>query len=341
MIQAYFSQIKTVIKKYIENSASDIYIAVAWFTHRDLFQAILSALDREVKVSVILIDDIINRGPNGLDFATYIAKGGAIRFMNTRKLLMHNKFCLFDSKCLITGSYNWTYSAETRNAENIIVTNDDSVCLTFRKQFEKLWGDLATVEQFNHLGFNDVELVDLLNCFDYLHDEYESMEQEQILKPYSVADVDNLKKNISIVQLNTIITNTKRAKPVLKANIGVRCIINGIEDQTLIIVKQGQELPYTNTVETQTAFNNQESVRCDVVYGNSIEAIMNETLLSIQLDKLPLLKAGDVKLKTRVTIDTNGYMNIEYVCVNTGISKSKVYNASSRIDYQCFPSDIK
>ena len=334
MIKAHFSQIRTTITKYIEDSTTEICIAVAWFTHRDLFQAILGALDRNVKVSVILIDDIINRGPNGLDFATYMAKGGAIRFMNTRKLLMHNKFCLFDSKVLVTGSYNWTYSAETRNAENIIATDEENVCLAFREQFGKLWGDLPAVEQFSHVEFKDVESEDLLNCFDYLHDEYESMDQEQILKPYSVADIDNLKKDITITKLNTVITNTKRAKPVLKANIGMRCIINGKNNQTLVIVKQGQELPFTKSVGTQTSADYLNSQICDVVYGNSNEADNNEPLFKIQLDNIPILKAGEVKFQTRVTIDTNGYMSVEFVCTNTGISQSKTYNASSRIDYQ-------
>lgn len=334
MIQAYFSQIRATITKYIDSSTSNICIAVAWFTHRDLFHAVLNALDRKVKVSIILIDDIINRGPNGLDFALFLSKGGQIRFMNTRKLLMHNKFCLFDGKILITGSYNWTYSAEGRNAENIIATDEGNVCLAFSEQFWKLWKDLPSVEQYSHVEFQDVQSEDILNCFDYLRDEYESMEQAQILKPLSVADVDNLKRNISITKLNTIITNTKRAKPVLKANIGIRCRINGVDNQTLNIVKAGQELPYTNTVGTQTAHDFQKSIICDVVYGNSNDADINESLLQIQLDNIPVLKAGEVKFQTRVTIDTNGYMNIEYVCTNTGISKSKVYSAIDKISYQ-------
>ena len=334
MIQAYFFQIRSVITKYIDDSTSDICVAVAWFTHRDLFQAILNALDRKVKVTIILIDDIINRGPNGLDFALFIAKGGQIRFMNTRKLLMHNKFCLFDGKCLITGSYNWTYSAEGRNAENIIATDEDTVCVAFREQFGKLWQDLPTIEQYNHVEFKDVESEDILNCYDYLREEYESMDNAQILKPYSVADVENLKKDISITKLNTIITNTKRAKPVLKANIGMRCRINGVDDQTLNIVKAGQELPYTHAVGTQTAVDYQNSIVCAVVYGNSDEADKNEPLLNLQLDNIPVMKAGEVKFQTKVTIDTNGYMHIEFVCENTGISKSAVYNAINRIVYK-------
>ena len=334
MIQAHFSQIRSTLTKYIENSTSEICIAVAWFTHRDLFQSILSTLDRKVKVSIILIDDIINRGPNGLDFATYIEKGGTIRFMNTRTLLMHNKFCVFDNQVLITGSYNWTYSAETRNAENIIVTDDINVCNAFNSQFSKLWRDLPEVEKFSHIEFKDVTSEVLLNCFDYLHDEYESMERAQIKNPVTIADIENLKSNISIIKLNTVIINTKRARPVLRANIGMRCRINGVYNKTLNIVNLGQELPYSTTVGTMTADDYQRTIICDVVYGNSDEADMNESLLKIQMDALPILKAGEVKFQTRVTIDTNGYMSIEYVCINTGISKSKEYNAKDLINYQ-------
>ena len=334
MIQAYFSQIGPTITQFIENSTSEICIAVAWFTHRKLFNAILNALDRKVKVAIILIDDIINRGPNGLDFATYISKGGLIRFMNTRKLLMHNKFCIFDSKYMITGSYNWTYSAEMRNAENIIATDDAIVCTAFLVQYVNLWRELPAIEQYSHLYFNDIKSEDFLNCFDYLHDEYESMEQAQVFKQYSVADVDNLMKDISITKLNTIIINTKRTKPILKANIGMRCRIDGIDNQTLNIVRQGQELPYTNTVGTETVCDFQKSIICDVLYGNSDKADNNESLLKIQLDNIPILRAGEVKFQTRVTIDTNGYMSVEFVCINTGVSQSKTYNASNRIDYQ-------
>ena len=334
MIQAHFSQIGTLLTKYIEESRYEIYIAVAWFTHRNLFDTILKALDRNVKVSIILIDDIINRGLNGLNFAKFIAKGGEIRFMNTRKVLMHNKFCLFDGKILITGSYNWTYSAEMRNAENIIATDEESVCIAFHEQFLKLWGDLPSVVKYDYVEFKDVSFEKFFNCYDFLHEEYESMDRTQIIKPLSVADVENIRKDFSVTKLNTVVNNTKRAKPVLKANIGMRCIIDGKKDQTLVIVKKGQELPYTNSVGTQTSKDFLGSQTCSVIYGDSNDADKNEPLLNIELGDLPIKKAGEVKFQTRVTIDTNGYMNIEFVCTNTGKSQSEVYDASTKIDYQ-------
>lgn len=330
MIQAHFSQIRSTLTKYIENSTSEICIAVAWFTHRDLFQSILSTLDRKVKVSIILIDDIINRGPNGLDFATYIEKGGTIRFMNTRTLLMHNKFCVFDNQVLITGSYNWTYSAETRNAENIIVTDDINVCNAFNSQFSKLWRDLPEVEKFSHIEFKDVTSEVLLNCFDYLHDEYESMERAQIKNPVTIADIENLKKDISITRLNSIVTNTKRAKPLLKESISLEIVNN----KTKIIIKGNQDLPFTNTVDAKTVNDFQDAVNCNIRYGNYIDADKNQLLVNLRIENLPRLKAGEVTFLAKVTIDTNGYMHIEFVCINNGISKSAVYNAKDLINYQ-------
>ena len=79
MIQAYFSQIRATITKYIDSSTSNICIAVAWFTHRDLFHAVLNALDRKVKVSIILIDDISIEDQTGLILHFFFQK--AVRFV--------------------------------------------------------------------------------------------------------------------------------------------------------------------------------------------------------------------------------------------------------------------
>lgn len=330
MTTAYFSQIKREIIQYIDSSATDICIAVAWFTHRELFQAILRALDRDVRVSAILIDDIINRGPNGLDFTPFLEKGGAIRFMNTRKLLMHNKYCLFDNKVVISGSYNWTYSAEYKNAENIIVTTEDSVCNAFKAQFTKLWDNLDKVEIFTRIDYNDVDTDTLIRYIDDLRDEYSSMDQGHILKPHSTTVIDNLKKNLSVNRLNTIVTNLKRSKPVLKAGISLEIVNNAIKP----IIAGGQILPFTHCVDARTVSDNQTAADCIIRYGNHSEANKNESLVKLRIENLPKMKAGGVTFLTKVTVDTNGYMHIEFVCENTGISKSAVYNAVDKIDYQ-------
>lgn len=330
MTTAYFFKIKSAIIQYIDSSTSDICIAVAWFTHRELFQAILRALDRKVRVSAIIIDDIINRGPNGLDFTPFLEKGGTIRFMNTRNLLMHNKFCLFDNKLLISGSYNWTYSAEYKNAENIIATTEESVCYAFKEQFMRLWDNLDEVKHFIRIDYCDVDSDSLIKYIDVLRDEYDSMDKDHILKPHSTTEIDNLKKSLSVNRLNTILTNTKRSKPVLKAGVSLEIVNNAIKP----IIAGGQVLPYTHCVDARTCFDNQTAVDCRIRYGNYSEANKNESLVKLSIENLPKMKAGGVTFWVKVTVDTNGYMHIEFVCENTGISRSTVYNAVDKIDYQ-------
>lgn len=329
MIQAYFNQIQKKILEEIHNSNNDIIIAVAWFTQHDLFDAIIKALNRGVNVSLILIKDIINCGDYGLDFSLYLQKGGKLCFVNKRNILMHNKFCIFDGRILITGSYNWTYFAERRNAENIIITDEKNVCEDYTKYFTDLWNQLIEVNEYSRMNISDIEVDILIQEYDNIVEEYKCMQENNVIKSDAINIINEFRKNIGINKLATIVTQVNRHNPTLKKNIGMGCFDN----TTLNIIKQGQELPFTNTVDTCTAYENQSSVLCEVLFGNSENADNNKSLLKIELDNLPQLKARELKFKTKVTIDTNGYMHVEFVCINTGISKEALYNCSELINY--------
>ena len=333
MIQAYFSNIGNIILNEIQNSKKEILIAVAWFTQRDLFNAVLVAIDRGVKVSLILINDIINRNEYGLDFSLYLQKGGKLCFVDSRKVLMHNKFCLFDGHILLTGSYNWTYAAEQRNAENIIITDEINVCNDYTNYFTNLWNSLTEVTEYSHVNLSNITADNLLQEYDDIVEEYKSMEHSNIIKPETLKTVYDLKDNIAITKLATVVSQNKRHNPTLKLNIGMRCRINNIDDRTLNIIKQGQTLPFTNTVETCTVVDNQEQIICDILFGNNDDADKNKSILKIKLENLPKLKAGQVKFKTKVTIDTNGYIHVEFVCINTGMAKEAIYIFPDIISY--------
>lgn len=333
MIQAYFNQIQKKILEEINNSNKDIIIAVAWFTQLDLFNAIIGALDRGVNVSLILIKDIINCGDYGLDFSLYLQKGGKLCFVNKRNILMHNKFCIFDGSILITGSYNWTYSAENRNAENIIITDEGNVCEDYTKYFTDLWNQLTEVKEYSQMNISDIEADILIKEYDNIVEEYMCMKKNNIINSDAINIINESRKNIAVNKLATVVTQVKRHNPTLKMNIGKSCRINGICNKMLNVIKQGQELPFTNTVNTCTAYHNQSRALCEVLFGNSENAHNNKSLVKIGLDNLPQMKAGEVKFKTKITIDTNGYMHVEYVCVNTEISKEAFYDCSELINY--------
>ncbi len=53
---------------------------------------------------------------------------------------MHQKFAVIDRKVVLTGSYNWTASAENFNDENLLLFRDAGpLAEEFRKEFFRLW----------------------------------------------------------------------------------------------------------------------------------------------------------------------------------------------------------
>lgn len=183
------------------------------------------------------------------------------------------------------------------------------------------------------MNLSDIVTDNFLQEYEDIVEEYKSMKNSNIIISEALKAVHDLKNNIAITKLATVVSQNKRHNPTLKLNIGKRCRINNIDNRTLNIIKQGQNLPFTNTVDTCTAADNQECALCDILLGNNDNADMNKSLLKVQLENLPKLKAGQVKFKTKVTIDTNGYIHVEYVCTNTGMAKEAVYIFPDMINY--------
>jgi len=55
--------------------------------------------------------------------------------------IMHNKYAIFDSRVLLTGSYDWSESAETRNFENAIFIRDFSIVNAYQANFNSIWNN--------------------------------------------------------------------------------------------------------------------------------------------------------------------------------------------------------
>jgi hypothetical protein len=55
------------------------------------------------------------------------------------KGLMHDKFAVIDDSITLTGSYNWTEAAETRNDENLLVLASRPLAELYETCFESLW----------------------------------------------------------------------------------------------------------------------------------------------------------------------------------------------------------
>jgi len=130
--------IRDRIIKACNLSKTSIDVAVFDFTSGDLADALVRAKDRGIALRVIADP---KRGADKHSETPFLLKKG----VNLRLLpgkgrgIMHNKFAIFDGRILLTGSYNWTESAEKYNWENVIILEDTAVVRAYRDEFEKMW----------------------------------------------------------------------------------------------------------------------------------------------------------------------------------------------------------
>lgn len=129
--EAVFENIAERIQQEISKAQKSVFIAVAWFTNKNLFNELVNKARNGCTVSLIISNDNINLN-SSIDFEQLIiGKSKVYKIGNGDTELMHNKFCVIDYNTVITGSYNWSYKAES-NFENVIITNNDT---TLAEQF--------------------------------------------------------------------------------------------------------------------------------------------------------------------------------------------------------------
>jgi hypothetical protein len=136
--EAIFDNIADRIEQEINLAKKSIFIAVAWFTNKQLFNELLHKAKNGCNISLIISNDEINNNTS-INFELLNTNTSRVyKVGNGNTELMHNKFCVIDYSTVITGSYNWSYKAES-NFENIIITqNDTALAEQFITEFNNI-----------------------------------------------------------------------------------------------------------------------------------------------------------------------------------------------------------
>lgn len=107
----------------IRNARRQVLIQAFSFTHRRIGEALIAAVRRGVDVQVIA-DQQQAWGISG-DLIADLAAAGVQVLLDREHEAAHNKVMVIDQGfsdgAVITGSYNFTYAAQRRNAENLLV----------------------------------------------------------------------------------------------------------------------------------------------------------------------------------------------------------------------------
>lgn len=134
LVEAYFTpgdSARDEIIDHINNSVQGIYFCIFAFTRTDIADAMLQRLNDGVVVQGVFDELQTDNNFNQYPVMQGIADVKIHSEVDPHGALLHHKFMVLDpfgpDPRVITGAYNWSSSAESRNDENILVIHDRAV----------------------------------------------------------------------------------------------------------------------------------------------------------------------------------------------------------------------
>ncbi|WP_445457645.1 phospholipase D-like domain-containing protein [Flavobacterium sp. HNIBRBA15423] len=314
-----FTNIQDELIAQINEAKDSLKIAVTWFTNHDLFNAIIKKIDNpEFKVSLIVLNDRINNKREGVNFQELINKKGCFYYSGTQNMV-HHKFCIIDDKTVITGSYNWTYYAENRNWENIVVLNDSEIVKAYIEEFEKV---IQSHEQVDNISAK--QKMDFgINSNEYLTTDYilQAKKEEQQGNDLAVAKIytellrlNNKQPEIQKARTTIVQKINNQRFETCPFEIGIH-FKNGYS----MVIPAFAPLPITVKINGTTPVSNATSLQVTIQKYDYI----HQNILQFTLDNLKIALAGTPKIEHTITIDQTGIMTVHCLELN-GYGRTKV-----------------
>lgn len=138
-VEVYFSPQDGVIDHVLERVGAaqrSIRFLTFSFTSDPLTELMLEKAAAGVQVRGVF--ETQNTAATGADFSA-LRRGGVGVLQDGNCYIMHHKVIIIDEHTVITGSYNFTNSAERSNDENLIIIDDPEVALRFEEEFSTLY----------------------------------------------------------------------------------------------------------------------------------------------------------------------------------------------------------
>ena len=124
----------------INDTRDSLDVAIYALTHPLITAALEDAQRRGVRIRIVA-DQLQAKGKHS-EISYLIERGIPVRLSRGYRggrSSMHNKFAVFDRKLVVTGSPNWTTSADSWNRENAVFISDRDTVARYAEEFERLW----------------------------------------------------------------------------------------------------------------------------------------------------------------------------------------------------------
>lgn len=132
-----FDEIKDTIIQGIRNAKYIIWVAVAWFTDKEIFDELVLKKAEGLNIRIITSDEQSNQYLMSELTETFdtvkVPLSGT--YLSNR---LHDKFCIIDLEYVMHGSYNWSKNARS-NDETLETALDRDLVKKFSDEFLRLY----------------------------------------------------------------------------------------------------------------------------------------------------------------------------------------------------------
>jgi len=119
----------------IDGARKTVLVQIYALTSREITSALMNAKRRGVDVRAIVDRRQLEEDRSDTYAVGRLASGGVPVLVDTVPGLMHNKVMIVDDATVVTGSFNYTWSAEHRNAENLLVIRDPALAAEYTQNW--------------------------------------------------------------------------------------------------------------------------------------------------------------------------------------------------------------
>ncbi|WP_246875295.1 phospholipase D family protein [Pantoea ananatis] len=133
-----------LIINFIRSATGFADVAAYEFTSEPVAEALVQLSRRGVPVRLVADE---KKSHDCWSLVNSLACSGIQVRTDAQYSIMHNKFIVTGNNGVQTGSFNYTSSAEKRNAENALVIRDSlSVSKQYQDEFNRLWAESSPVQ---------------------------------------------------------------------------------------------------------------------------------------------------------------------------------------------------
>lgn len=118
----------------IHSAGSSIFVQAYSFTSEPITNALISAKDRGVDVCVILDKSQLTAKNSQINT---LLKASIPVFIDQVPGIAHNKVMIIDDAYVLTGSFNFSHAADSRNAENVLLFHDSNLAKIYKNNWNK------------------------------------------------------------------------------------------------------------------------------------------------------------------------------------------------------------